>query len=424
MIRRVHRWVRSAYERSPRDNFSRLATKLGHLGMSGKNGNGAELATASAPAYVSHANGSSQPRPPAAAPSAAAAPQKKNDVLPDFLEQPIYKKLIAWRLRNCTRHVVFLGSAAEIAYLSPAFLARPGCHVVGTVWDWDADIQLDSLPADAPIVICKVPTCDREWWAVKKLKDKYGPRIVGIQELVLPFSTLEMARSLLPFHAQSLEALTAHYTGEQFFGPLDQLDAIFPLKGKSVIEFGPMDGYQTAGLLKLGAASVSCIEARPENVLKTIAASQAFGWNNVRLIMDDFHNADHWKYGTFDLAFAHGVYYHSLCPFLFLENLLSLSSNVFVGGFCATDALPGGDFFTLVHNNESYRVKPYRETLGFFTAGVNPYGYYFHGDDLLEFFRRRDCEITLISDEVMPTDAGWYLRFLARKKYGSLGQRQ
>ena len=73
--------------------------------------------------------------------------------------------------------------------------------------------------------------------------------------------------------------------------------------------------------------------------------------------MDDFHNADAHKYGRFDLAFAHGVYYHSFAPFLFFENLISLSDNIFIGGY-TTNAkqsvkssrmsqvtIPGGDWF-------------------------------------------------------------------------------
>jgi 16S rRNA A1518/A1519 N6-dimethyltransferase RsmA/KsgA/DIM1 with predicted DNA glycosylase/AP lyase activity len=90
-----------------------------------------------------------------------------------------------------------------------------------------------------------------------------------------------------------------------------------------VIEFGPLEGCLTAGLVKLGVKSLTCIEARAENAIKTLVACHAFDWKNVKLVMDDFHNVNQFKYGTYDLVFAHGVYYHSLAPFLFLENLRS-----------------------------------------------------------------------------------------------------
>lgn len=70
-------------------------------------------------------------------------------------------------------------------------------------------------------------------------------------------------------------------------------------------------GFPEAGLINLGANCVTCIEARAESFIKTMVAKYAFRWDNVHLVMDDFHNADNLKYGRFDLAFAHGVYYHS-----------------------------------------------------------------------------------------------------------------
>jgi hypothetical protein len=182
-----------------------------------------------------------------------------------------------------------------------------------------------------------------------------------------------------------------------------------------VIEFGPLEGCLTAGLVKLGVKSLTCIEARPENAIKTLVACYSFGWKHVELVMDDFHNVNHLKYGTYDLVFAHGVYYHSLAPFLFLENLCSLSENVFIGGFCATDSLPEGDYEILEYCGEKYRTKMHKE-VDYFTSGVNPIGYFFHKDDLMKFFKERNYEVIVISDEAAEIAAGNYLRFLACKK--------
>jgi hypothetical protein len=182
-----------------------------------------------------------------------------------------------------------------------------------------------------------------------------------------------------------------------------------------VIEFGPFDGCQTAGLVNLGVKNLTCIEARAENAIKTMVARYVFGWNNVELVMDDFHNAEQLKYGTYDLAFAHGVYYHSIAPFLFLENLMSLSNNIFLGGFCATENLPEGNYETLEYGGQEYRVKLYQEAQNF-TAGVNTKGYFFHKEDLMKFFQERNYELVIISDEDSNVTAGNFLRFLACKK--------
>src|SRR5262249_42798225 len=122
--------------------------------------------------------------------------------------------------------------------------------------------------------------------------------------------------------------------------------------------------------------------------------------------------------GTFDLAFAHGVYYHSVAPLLFFENLLSLSPNVFLGGFCATDDRPAYEYDLLEHGGHLYRAKVYQEMVGRFTAGVNNTAYFLHGEDLMDFFRHQGCDVTVLSDEVTAEDqpAGRYLRFLARRR--------
>ncbi len=135
---------------------------------------------------------------------------------------------------------------------------------------------------------------------------------------------------LCRMRSRALQEIAPIYAGEQYFGPLDELNQVFPLAGKRIIEFGPMEGAQTAGLVQLGAQSVTAIEARGGSFIKTMIARYCFNWNNVEIVMDDFHNADRQKYGEFDLAFAHGVYYHSFVPFFFLENLMSLSDNIFI----------------------------------------------------------------------------------------------
>jgi hypothetical protein len=211
--------------------------------------------------------------------------------------------------------------------------------------------------------------------------------------------------------------------GKDYFGPLDKLNAAFPLAGKRVIEFGPMEGAQTAGLLHLGAQSVTCIEARAVSFIKTMIACYCFGWDRVKLIMDDFHNADRNKYGEFDLAFAHGVYYHSMAPFLFFENVMSLADNIFIGGYCTAENAPPSppstleySFETLEYEGKKYPVKKIRIGNSYNSA-VNLHGYHFDRNDLLNFFRERGYEVTVIRDEGIYDPWGnWYLDFLACKR--------
>ena len=276
-------------------------------------------------------------------------------------------------------------------------------------WDWDVDIK---LPCGDQVIICSVPLSDEHWRVIGELKRRHGARVRGIQEVVLPFTSIQFAQDKLNYHSKTIDEIAPFYLGEKWFGPIDRLNELFPLEGKRVIEFGPFDGAQTAGLVHNGVRELICIEARAENFIKTLIAKEVFGWDHVRLVMDDMHNADAIKYGRFDLAFCHGTYYHSIAPFVLLENLASLSDNIFVGGFVIKEDAP---FEIATYEGEDYRVQPYTEAEGLFSAGVNKTSYYFHPDDLTQFFSSRGYRITVMDDEENELGSNRFYRFFASR---------
>jgi hypothetical protein len=380
MFDRVKRVANSLYTRSLQDNIQRLAARMRN-----------------------------KEEPPA--PSRTL---KETPVLPNLWDYPTFVKLAGARLGPVSQ-LTLLGDESRLQYLG-RLLAAPGRTVTTIKWDWNSPIPAGAEAEEGILLICRIPVEDAEWRSVQRLRGQFGKRVVGIHELLYPFTVMTKIQPLLEFYLnRTVEQRAPFYLGEEIYGPLAPLFERVPLEGKSVIELGPFEAMQTAALVHAGAKSITCIEARAENYLKSQAACYGFGWDHVRFVMDDFHNADRSKYGEFDLAFAHGVYYHSIAPFLFLENLLSLAPNIFLGGFCATDDLPEGPYQTLQHEGRNYRVKHYIESVVEFTAGVNWHGYYFHKEDLMRFFQERGCTIEVISDEVSPQFAGNYLRFLARK---------
>ncbi len=343
-------------------------------------------------------------------------------VVPKIWNQPLFQQMIPLRLQSSPGPVVLLGSPAEIKFLESGFVGA-GRNVRGINWSWEAQTDLSSIPEDAVIIVCKLPQNEQHWRILKQLKERFGSNVIGIQELVLPFTTLQQGLRLLEYSVDSFAELVPLYLGHEYFGPLDVLNDVFPLSGKTVIEFGPMECAQTAGLVHLGAKSVVSIEARGISFIKSQIACYCFGWKNVSLVMDDFHNADAHKYGRFDLAFAHGVYYHSFAPFLFLENLMSLSDNIFIGGYTTnsrqTVKPPSGLKYTnetLEYEGKKYAVK--RILMGnSYNAAVNQFAYHFDRDELMEFFADRGYDVTVISDEEGNDPWGdWFLRFLAKKR--------
>jgi Protein of unknown function (DUF1698) len=346
--------------------------------------------------------------------STYASAKEVNVVVPDVKKEPVLAELAVSRLPQPRQAVGLLGSASDASPFADS-LTKAGVKPVQMEWDWgfavDLRERIDTL------LVCKVPTNSRHWQALKKLREDTPVRVICVYELLLPFSPIQLAQSLLPYYEKTstLSSIAPYYLGREYFGPIDRLDHVLPLSGKSVIEFGPMDGCHTAALVAAGVGKLVSIEARPENYIKTLIARQAFGWDNVELIMDDFHNVDRTTYGSFDLVFAHGVYYHSVAPFQFFQNMLSLSSNIFIGGFCATDSLPAGPYEVMTHRGREYRAKQHEEARELVTGGINATGYHFHKDDLMMFFRDEGCEVTVLSDEQSDVTAGRYLRFLARR---------
>jgi hypothetical protein len=343
-------------------------------------------------------------------------------VVPKIWNQPLFQQMIPLRLQESLGPLVLLGGPAEIDFLKPGFVAA-GREVQGINWDWETQADLNSVPEEALIVLCKLPQNERHWRAVRQIKQQFGSRVFGLQELVLPFTTLQQGQYLLEYSVDSFAEIVPLYLGKQYFGPLDELNDAFPLAGKTVIEFGPMECAQTAGLVHLGAKSVLGVEARATSYIKSLIACYCFGWKNVSLVMDDFHNADAYKYGRFDLAFAHGVYYHSFAPFLFFENLISLADNIFIGGYTTNANQPvkpstslNYTFETLEYEGKKYRVK--RILIGnSYNSAINQFAYHFEREDLLKFFSERGFDLTVMSDESSDDPCGdWFLRFLAKRK--------
>ena len=339
-----------------------------------------------------------------------------NQVVPDIWKRKVYVDLLPSQLIADGKPVVLVGARAEIEGLRSSFEQR-GFQVRGIEWDWSPDLPEVNNADSSLIIFCKIPVNEAQWKLVRNLKQKFGTRFVGLQEVVLPLTSIRQAQSSLDYSIGTLEEIAPFYLGDDYFGPLGELNRVFPLTGKSVIEFGPMEGAQTAGLVRLGARSVTCIEARAESFIKTTIAKTVFGWDNVRLVMDDFHNADNLKYGKFDLAFAHGVYYHSIAPFFFFENLMSLSDNIFLGGYTLAEPVSetDKDIETLEYEGRKYLAKriPMGES---YNTGVNYHGYHFTGKDLQSFFTDRGYRVVLISDEEAGDPWGErFVRFVATR---------
>jgi SAM-dependent methyltransferase len=112
-----------------------------------------------------------------------------------------------------------------------------------------------------------------------------------------------------------------------------------PLKGLKVLEVGCFEGIHTTGL-RLYCDDVTAIDARPQNVLKTLARLSWHG-TSAKVFQMDAERIDE-SFPSFDLIFHFGVLYHLRQPVQHLKNLAAICQRLFLDthiadegeGFC------------------------------------------------------------------------------------------
>lgn len=110
----------------------------------------------------------------------------------------------------------------------------------------------------------------------------------------------------------------SHLTAaNDYFGGLD---------GKSVLELGAYEGYQSRQLERHGASQVIAIEGNPRNFLKCSVVKNHFQLNRTQYLLGDcgVYLADCDR--RFDMVVAAGILYHLFDPIAALENICRLTN--------------------------------------------------------------------------------------------------
>lgn len=315
-------------------------------------------------------------------------------------------------LKNRTENHFLVGSKQGLRLLKLAIdKLGKDCPIV----DWSFDCEIPTLIGEDSYIFCPSPNTDEEWSKLDGWRKIYGKRLTTLWELTMPFAPIVSLQNKYEFNSDSFAQMCRYYCGEEFHAPaLAQLDQIISFKGKSVIEFGPSDGNHTGLIVKFGAKSILCVEGRPENVVKMLAAKFAMGWNHVEIMANNFHAISEKELGRFDIAYAHGVYYHTSSPFHFMEKLCRLSNTVFVGGWCATTHHPRGENKEWVYEGETYKGQIYYEP-HHFLSGIQSTSVYLEAESLRNFFQVRGFKTTDVSVESSDDVTGEFVRILAEK---------
>jgi SAM-dependent methyltransferase len=97
-------------------------------------------------------------------------------------------------------------------------------------------------------------------------------------------------------------------------GRLKWLGEEVDIRGKSVIELGPLEGAHSYVLEQMGAARVTAVEANSQAYLKCLITKELLRLQRVDFVLADFMEYLRQTDAVFDIAVACGVLYHMANP--------------------------------------------------------------------------------------------------------------
>jgi hypothetical protein len=102
------------------------------------------------------------------------------------------------------------------------------------------------------------------------------------------------------------------------------------LRGKSILELGPLEGAHTYQLEKLGATALTAIDANVEAYLKCLIVKELCGLKIAQFLYGDFVEYLRQEEKRWDIIFCCGVLYHMTHPLDLIELLIRRTDRVFV----------------------------------------------------------------------------------------------
>lgn len=131
------------------------------------------------------------------------------------------------------------------------------------------------------------------------------------------------------------------------------IERLGDLRGKSVLELGPLEGAHTYMMTRAGA-NVLAIEANTNAYLRCLVAKELLNMENCKFLLGNFNAFIDQNQGQkYDIILCLGVLYHLEDPLLTLRNLMQMSDSIciwstFYSGAIAAlpDGSPGKTAFT------------------------------------------------------------------------------
>ena len=181
-----------------------------------------------------------------------------------------------------------------------------------------------------------------------------------------------------------------------------------PLKGKNVVELGPLEGAHSCMFERLEVQSVSAIESNTRSFLKCLCVKEIFKLKRVDFLLGDFlPYLD--EIDKVDLVFASGVLYHMIDPLRLLNSICSKTDRFFLWTHYYDKAIiskrADKDLFADLTNINgtkfmgSKRLYP-EAALSWkgFSGGSHSYAVWVERNSMLNLIRERNFEIKINFD--------------------------
>lgn len=137
-----------------------------------------------------------------------------------------------------------------------------------------------------------------------------------------------------------------------------EMDRLFDLQNRSVLEVGCFEGIHTIGIAQCGA-KVYAIDSRIENVVKTMVRTSMFGYTPQVFVSNLEEESDVARLPTVDFVHHVGVLYHLKDPVSHLLKLANIAKDgLLLDTHYATSEMANSCY---VINGREYRYFSYRE---------------------------------------------------------------
>ena len=205
------------------------------------------------------------------------------------------------------------------------------------------------------------------------------------------------------------------------------------LRGRSILELGPFEGYNTFQFSQLGATPITAVEGNSTNYLKCLVAKETLGVNASFLHGDIRLYLEHTE-RRFDICWASGVLYHQIDPLALLSAIARVCPRVFIWTHFFDERISSNperypnfvpqqdvekelDGYRCMHYCRSYLFRKGQRPASF-SGGHDTFAYWLRKDDILAYIDKLGFSEVTIRGVSMDHPAGPTLSLLASKPHG------